>query len=307
MTEAAALAAARWMGKGNAPAADQAAVRSMHHTLNAINFRGAIVLGEGNRDASTMLFHGEEIGSGDADDVDIALDALESNRSVAFGRSNAMAVVAIAPKGDITVPPDTYMEKIAVGHEAAEVVDLNVPIRENLHRIAEAKKYSINDLTVVALDRARNAELIADIRAAGARLHLIPDGDIAAAIAAAMPGSGIDVLAGSGKAYAGVLAAAALRCIGGEMVSRLILSNPDDEKNVKINGDRDSRRVYRARDLVRGNNVMFVATGVTDGEMLNGVRYRKDGATTHSLVLRSLSRTRRFIVTEHFFHDNPQY
>ena len=307
VTEAAALAAARWMGKGNAPAADQAAVRAMHHTLNAVNFRGTIVLGEGNHDDATMLFHGEEIGTGDSDDLDVALDALESNRSVAFGRSNAMAVVALVPKGDITVPADAYMEKIAVGDEAADAVDLNLPIRENLHRVAEAKKYSINDLTVVVLDRARNAELIAEIRATGARLHLIPDGDIAAAIAAAMPGSGIDVLAGSGKAYAGVLAAAALRCIGGEILSRLIPANPDGDSYVKNVEGTDSRRVYRARDLVRGNNVMFVATGVTDGEMLNGVRYRKDGATTHSLVLRSLSRTRRFIVTEHFFHDNPQY
>jgi fructose-1,6-bisphosphatase II len=295
------------MGKGNAQAADQAAIKAMHHTLNSISFSGSIVLGEGNAGSTPMLFAGEEVGHGGGEGFDLAVDALECTRSVAFGRSNAMAVVALAPKGDFVVPPDTYMYKIAVGPDASSVIDIQLPVRDNLHRIAEAKNYSINDLTVVALDRERHADLIAEIRDTGARLHLIPDGDVAAAIAAAMPGSGIDVLVGSGSAYAGLLAASALRCINGELIGRLSPTNlPGQTTSTGTSGGKGDM-IYRSSDLVRGNNTMFVATGVTDGELLNGVRYRKDGATTNSMVMRSWTRTRRFIITEHYFGENPEY
>ena len=307
VTEAAALAAARWMGKGNAQAADQVAIKAMHHTLNAVRFSGRIVMGEGNQESNSMLFTGQEVGDGGSNDVDLALDALESNRSVAFGRSNAMSVIALAPYDQFDIPPDKYMDKIAVGADAAEVIDLQASVSENLNRVAEAKNLSIRDLTVVMLDRDRHADLIAEARDTGARLHLIPDGDIAAAIAAAIPGSGIDVLLGTGSAYAGVLAAAALRCTGGELQGRLISLNQDDKNYVKYDRNGGRERIYKSADLARGNNIMFVATGVTDGEILNGVRYRRDGATTHSLVMRSTSRTRRFIFTEHFFEENPEY
>ncbi|UCC44432.1 MAG: class II fructose-bisphosphatase [Candidatus Zixiibacteriota bacterium] len=306
-TEAAALAAARWMGRGNAESADEAAAGAMHRAFNSISFNGHIVLGDGDKDRAQLLHAGETVGSGSDDTIDIAVDPLECTNSVAFGRTNAMAAVAMAPTGDFLEPPVTYMDKLAVGAEAASVINIAEPIEENLERIAEAKNYSVGDLTVVALDRERHAELIDRVRKTGARIHLIPDGDVAAAVAAALPGTGIDVLVGIGGSVAGILAAAALRCIGGEIQGRFTPLEEGDLDRLKQYGHSSPNRIFRAVDMVRGNKAMFAATGVTDGDMLNGVRYRSDGATTHSVVMRLPSRTRRFIVTEHYFTDNPDY
>lgn len=306
-TEAAALAAARWMGKGDALAADRAAARAMHQAFSSIPFTGNIVLGEGEQKYFEYLYNGDTVGAGASETIDVAVDPLECNNSVAFGRANALAVVAMAPKGDFFEPPVQYMEKLAVGPEAASAINLAEPIEENLERIAAAKNYSLSDLTVVALDRERHSELINRVRKTGARIHLIPDGDVAAAIATALPGTGIDVLAGTGGSVAGVLAAAAMRCIGGEIQVRHAPSTPDEVEALKRKGIASPGHIFRAMDLVKGDNVMFAATGVTDGDMLNGVRYRSDGATTHSVVVRLSSRTKRFIVTEHYFTDNPRY
>ncbi len=307
VTEASALAAARWMGKGDPVSADQAAVDAMHLTLNSQSIDGRIALGMGESGAVPKLYTGEEIGAGGPNHIELAIDPLECTKSVAYGRSNAMAVVAMAPPGEFFSPPSQYMEKLAVGPQAAGVIDLSLSIEENLSRIAKAKGYAIADLTVVILDRERHADMIARIRKLGARIHLIPDGDVAAAIAAATPGTGIDVLVGTGGSSEGVLAAAALRCIGGEIQTRLAPSDRQETDELRRTGYGNLSRVYRAADLVRGDNVMFVATGVTDGDLLNGVNYRADGATTHSLVLRSKTKTKRFIVTEHYFEDNPLY
>lgn len=295
------------MGKGDAAAADAAAVSAMHKALNSTAFSGQVVLGEGSRDNHPYLYDGEEVGAGGPNSFDIALDALECTRSVAFGRSNALAVIAVAPKGDFYLPAGDYLSKLAVGPEAAGAVSLDNSVEENLELVARAKGFAVRDLTVVMLDRERHQELIKSVRAAGARLLLIPDGDVAAAIACSMPGTGIDLLLGSGGATAGVLAAAALRCLGGEIQVRQAPANLP-EWQPAAEQDRWSRsRIYRTADLVRGDNVMLAATGITDGDVLNGVCYRPGGATTHSLVMRSKTRTRRFIVTEHFFGDSPEY
>lgn len=307
VTEAAALAAARWMGKGDGKSADAAAVEAMRDVLDSIPFDGQIVIGEGERDEAPMLYIGEKVGKGNEPQVDIAVDPLECTNSVAYGRGNAMAVVAMAPKGDLLNAPDCYMEKIAVGAEAADVIDLAAPIEENLARVAKAKDYAISDLTVVILDRDRHAEIISRVRKVGARIHLITDGDVAAAIAAASPQTGIDLLLGTGGAPEGVLAAAALRCLGGEIQGRLVFRNKDEVRRAEAMGITDLNKIYRAEDLAKGDNVMFACTGVTDGDLLRGVQYHTDGAKTHSLVMRLATGTRRTITTEHFFRGHPKY
>jgi fructose-1,6-bisphosphatase II len=307
VTEAAALASARWMGKGDGRAADDAAVKAMRSVFDSISFDGTVVIGEGERDEAPMLYIGETVGNGKKPKVDIAVDPLECTNSVAYGRPNAMSVIALAPQGELLQAPDTYMEKIAVGPEAADAVDLDAPVEDNLKRVAEAKHMDIQDLTVVILDRERHEELISRIRKVGARIHLIPDGDVSAAIAAALPGTGIDVLVGIGGAPEGVLAAAALRCIGGELQARLVPRNKEEIERAKKMGIKDISKVYKCSELARGNNIMFAATGVTDGDLLKGVRFRKGGAVTYSLVMRSSTRTRRFIETEHYFESQPSY
>ena len=307
VTEAAALAASRWVGKGDAVAADSAAVGAMHQAFNSIAFSGTVTLGEGDQGVVPLMYTGQTVGRGGENNLDLAIDALECTRSVAFGRSNAMAIVAMVPRGCFLLPPSQYLDKLAVGPEAAGTIDMNLSIEENLNRVAEAKQYSTPDLTVVILDRERHTELIDTVRKAGVRIHLIPDGDIAAAIATAIPGSGIDILMGIGSSTAGVLAAAALRCLGGEIQARPAPADAAEKARLKESGFTDFGRIYRTEDLARGDNVMIAATGITDGDVLNGVCYRSDGATTHSLVIRSKSRTRRFIVTEHYFEDNPVY
>ncbi len=307
VTEAAALAAARWMGKGDGKSADHAAVEAMRGVLDSLSFDGTIVIGEGERDEAPMLYIGEKVGIGSDPQVDIAVDPLECTNSVAYGRGNAMAVVALAPKGDLLNAPDCYMEKIATGPEAADVIDLNVSIEDNLARVAKAKGFAVSDLTVVILDRDRHADIITRVRKVGARIHLITDGDVAAAIAAASPLTGIDLLLGTGGAPEGVLAAAALRCLGGEIQGRLVFRNKDEVRRAEAMGISDLNRVYTSKDLARGDNVMFACTGVTDGDLLRGVQYHADGAKTHSLVMRLMTGTRRTITTEHFFRGHPKY
>lgn len=307
VSEASALSASRWMGKGEPGQADLAAVKAMRAVFNSIDFDGEIVLGYGKSSSADEFQPFEKVGSGKSPAVDIAIDPLECTSSVAFGRPNAMAVIAMAPQGDLMRLPNIYMDKLAVGEAAAEAIDLDAPIEENLARVARAKNYNIKDLTVAILERKRHENLIARVRKAGARIHLIPDGDTSAAVAAALPGTGIDMLAGSGGAPEGVLAAAALNCVGGRMLTRLVPRGAAQENLAREMGIEDFDRIFDNSELARGDQVMFAATGVTDGDLLNGVRYRPDGASTHSLVLRSATLTRRFITTEHYFDGEPKY
>lgn len=307
VTEAAALASARWMGQGDRKAANKAAVEAMRHVLDSIHLQGTVIIGEGEKLDTPLLYVGEKVGCGHSPEVDIALDALESTNSVAYGRPNAIAVIAIANKNDLLAVPDIYMDKIAVGEEAASAIDLSLTIEENLKRVAGAKGYSLPDLTVAVLDRPRHEDLVARIRKLGTRIHLIPDGDVSGAVAAALSGTGVDLLMGRGGAPEGVLAAAAIRCIGGELQARFAPANDEERRQLEIKGITDPGKIYSCKELARGNDIMFAATGVTDGELLNGVRYRAGGAATHSFVTRSATGTRRFIVTEHYFEGKPQY
>jgi fructose-1,6-bisphosphatase II len=306
VTEGAAISCAQWMGRGDANSADQAAVQSIRDRFNDIDFDGTVVIGEGERDEAPMLYIGEKVGTGKGPQVDIALDPLECTNSVAYGRPNAMSVVALAPKGAFLHAPDTYMEKIAVGSKAHDAIDLRKPIKDNLNQIREALRLKMEEVTVVVLDRPRHDDLIATIRAMGARIRLIPDGDVSAAIATAVPDSGVDVLVGIGGAPEGVLAAAALRCMGGAMQGRLKLRNDHEKQRALKMGVKELEKIYSAEELAQGDNLMFCCTGVTDGEMLDGVRFGPHGVTTHSVVMRSATRTIRFIKTHHHYHEQPE-
>jgi fructose-1,6-bisphosphatase II len=301
VTEAAALACARFMGRGDAHGADQAAVTAMRRAFDNVDIRGTVVIGEGERDEAPMLYIGERVGSGYGPEVDIALDPLECTNSVAFGRDNALAVIALAQKGHFLHAPDTYMEKIAVGAKAANAIDLSRSIEENLESIAAAKGYDLEDLTVVVLDRPRHEELIQRIRKVGARIHLIPDGDVSAAMATAVESTGVDVLVGIGGAPEGVLAAAALRCMGGAMQGRLRFRSDEEKERAQRMGIVDHDRIYSETDLARGDSIIFATTGVTDGDMLDGVRFSGDGAETHSMVMRAATGTVRILRTSHRF------
>ncbi len=307
VTEAAALASAEWVGRGSARDADAAATDAMRRTLDGISFKGKVVIGEGERDEAPMLFIGEVVGGCESPEVDIAVDPLECTNSVAFGRPNALAVIAIAPRGQLLHAPDCYMEKIAAGPQASEAIDLNQSPEENIGRVAECLGYKISNLTVVILERERHTELISRVRKTGARIHLIPDGDVSSAIAAALPESGVDLLMGIGGAPEGVLAAAALRCVGGAMQGRLVFRNHEEIERAKVMGICDINKVFRVDELAAGNGIMFAATGVTDGDLLKGVVFRPGGAVTQSLVLRQISGTRRFIRAEHCFESKPVY
>ncbi|HEU5361166.1 MAG TPA: class II fructose-bisphosphatase [Candidatus Deferrimicrobiaceae bacterium] len=306
VTEAAALAAARLMGRGDNIAADQAAVQAMRSAFNAVQFKGRVVIGEGERDEAPMLFIGEEVGASDAPRVDIAVDPLEGTTIVATGGNNALAVVAIAEEGGFLHAPDTYMQKLAVGPQAKGAIDITATPTQNLRSIAKALKAYIEDLCVVILDRPRHQELIRECRAAGARIKLIGDGDVAGAIATAKEGSGVDVLMGTGGAPEGVLAAAALKCLGGDFQGILRFRNKEEAERAKAMGIEDVNRVYRLEDLAR-SEVMFAATGVTFGDFLKGVRFFSGGANTYSVVMRSKSRTVRYIDTTHYFEFKPKY
>jgi fructose-1,6-bisphosphatase II / sedoheptulose-1,7-bisphosphatase len=301
VTEAAALSASKLVGHGDEKAADQAAVDAMRKALNSLNIDGTVVIGEGERDEAPMLYIGEKVGSGDGPKIDIALDPLEGTTITAKGGQNALAVIAMAESGNFLNAPDVYMDKLAVGPGLPEgVVDLDLSPEENLKRVAAAKNAVIADLLVCILDRPRHADLIAKVRAAGARIMLISDGDVSGVIATAQPDSGVDVYMGSGGAPEGVLAAAALRCIGGQMQGRLLFRNDDERGRAAKWGIKDLNRKYGLLDLAKGN-VMFAATGVTTGAMLKGVRRFHGGAITHSMVMRSKSGTVRYVEAHHRF------
>ncbi|MBV6632710.1 MAG: class II fructose-bisphosphatase [Alphaproteobacteria bacterium] len=299
VTEAAALSASTLMGRGDEKAADQAAVDAMRRALNGMAIQGRVVIGEGERDEAPMLYIGEEVGLGQGPKLDIALDPLEGTTITAKGGQNALAVVAMAYEGGFLNAPDVYMDKIAVGGGLPDgVINIDDTPVTNLKRLAKAKGGELEDLTVCILDRPRHEELIAQVREAGARIMLIPDGDVSGVIATAEAASGIDIYMGSGGAPEGVLAAAALRCIGGQMQGRLLFRNDDERGRAKRWGIEDLNAVYHLHDLASGD-VMFAATGVTTGAMLRGVRRFPGGAQTHSVIMRSKSGTVRYIDAHH--------
>ncbi len=306
VTEMAAIASARLMGRGDEKAADQAAVDAMRAMLDSVECNATVVIGEGERDEAPMLYIGEKVGSGKGPELEIALDPLEGTTVCATGGYNSISVMAIAEKGNFLHAPDTYMKKIACGPEGRGLIDINESPRENLRRLAEAKKCRIADLTAVVLDRPRHKELIQQIREAGARIQLIGDGDVSAAIACCEPDSGVDILFGIGGAPEGVLAAAAMKCMGGDFQGILQWRHDEEKSRAKDMGISDLNKIFMLDDLARGN-VMFVATGVTTGNFLQGVRFKPWGAITHSIVMRSSSGTVRHIEAEHHFDTKPRY
>jgi fructose-1,6-bisphosphatase class II len=305
VTEAAALSAARWVGRGDENAADHAAVESMRRAFDSMQIDATIVIGEGERDEAPMLYIGEKVGKG-GPKIDIACDPLEGTSITAKGGSEALAVIAAAEHGNFLHAPDTYMKKLAVGPAARGVIDINETPTWNLQRIAKAMHKKVEDLTVIILDRPRHQELIGEVRQAGACIRLIGDGDVSAAIATADAGTGVDVLMGVGGAPEGVIAAAALRCLGGEIQGVLQFRKDDERVRARAMGITDENRVYGMDDLAKGN-VMFIATGVTNGSYLRGVRYTPYGATTHSIVMRSQTGTIREITSRHHFATKPNY
>lgn len=308
VTEAAALAAGRQMGRGDKEAADRAAVDAMRLVLNSIEINGVIVIGEGEKDNAPMLFNGEHVGAGGkSPEVDIAVDPVDGTRPLANGYMNAISTVAIAPRGTMYDPgPFVYMNKIAVGPDAVDAIDITAPIGENVRRVAKAKNSSVGDLTVCILDRPRHQQLIADVRAAGARIRLITDGDVAGAISACRPDSGTDMLAGIGGTPEGIITAAAIRCMGGAIQAQLAPTD-EVERRKAIDRGHDLNRVLDTNDLVSGENVFFCATGVTDGDLLKGVRFFGGGCTTQSIVMRSRSGTVRTIDSFHRLSKLSEY
>ncbi len=306
VTEAAALASARLMGRGDDVAADTAAVEAMRKAFDAIAIDGTIVIGEGPEDAIPMLFVGERVGTGQGPQVDVALDAIEGATICATGSYNALSAIAIADPASLLRVPDTYMEKIACGPEGRGVVDLDRTPTQNLHALAEAKGVYVEDLTVVILDRPRHEKLIEEVRRAGARIKLISDGDVSAALATTKPEAGVDMMIGVGRAPQGIIAAAALTCLGGEMQARLKPRNEFEAGQCRALGIFDMQKKYSLDQLASGA-VMFAATGVTPGDYLAGVRYVKGGAVTTSVVMRSSTSTMRFIQAHHRFDRVPLY
>ena len=301
VTEAAALSASKWMGRGDEKAADQAAVDSMRIALNGMDIEGTVVIGEGERDEAPMLYIGEKVGSGKGPKIDIALDPLEGTTICATGGPNALAVIAMAVDGGFLNAPDVYMDKIAVGPGLEkDIVNIDNTSQSNLQNLAKAKKVDISDLVVCILDRPRHEELISKTREAGARIMLISDGDVAGVIATASKDTGVDMYVGSGGAPEGVLAASALRCIGGQMWGRLTFRNNDERNRADRLGILDYNKIYSLNELAHGE-VMFAATGVTDGSMLRGVRRWSSGASTQSIIMRSKTGTVRTISAEHNF------
>lgn len=310
VTEAAALASARLMGRGDKNGADQAAVDAMRRSLNSIPFEGTVVIGEGERDEAPMLYIGEKVGKGNGNGnalkVDIALDPLEGTNLCAYGAPNALSVIAIAEAGHFLHAPDTYMEKIAVGPVGKGKIDITQSPTWNLQSLAKAKNCKIEDLTVIILDRPRHEALIQEVREAGARIKLIPDGDVSAAIATCKEETGVDLLIGTGGAPEGVLAAAALRCVDGDMQARLQFRNEEEKERAKKMGIKNLDQIFQITDLAKGE-VMFAASGVTSGDFLKGVRFYGGGAETHSIVMRSKTKTIRFIEATHHFEYKPRY
>jgi fructose-1,6-bisphosphatase II len=301
VTEAAAMAAGRWIGRGDKNAADQAAVDAMRTVMDTVSMDGVVVIGEGEKDEAPMLYNGEDIGNGQGPEVDVAVDPLEGTRLTALGMPNAITTVALAERGSMYFPgAAVYMDKIATGPESADAVAIDASPTDNVRAVAEAKGVSVSEVSVVVLDRPRHEALIAELREAGAKVMLITDGDVAPAIAAAQPGTGVDLLMGVGGTPEGVLSAAALKCVGGSIQGKLWPRN-DEERQSLVDDGYDLDRVLTTDDLVGSQNVFFAATGVTTGALLRGVRYTRDGATTDSIVMRSRSGTVRRIEATHAF------
>jgi fructose-1,6-bisphosphatase II len=301
VTEAAAMAAGRWIGRGDKMAADQAAVDAMRTVMDTVSMAGVVVIGEGEKDEAPMLYNSEEIGNGQGPEVDVAVDPLEGTRLTALGMPNAITTVALAERGTMYFPgAAVYMDKIATGPESADAVSIDASATDNVRAVAEAKGVSVSEVSVVVLDRPRHEELVAELREAGAKVLLITDGDVAPAIAAAQPGTGVDVLMGVGGTPEGVLSAAALKCVGGAIQGKL-WPRTDEERQTLVDDGYDLDRVLTTDDLVGSQNVFFAATGVTTGALLRGVRYTRDGATTDSIVMRSRSGTVRRIEATHAF------
>jgi len=295
VTEAAAMSAGRWVGRGDKNGGDQAAVDAMRKLIGTVSMQGVVVIGEGEKDEAPMLFNGEEVGDGNGPACDVAVDPIDGTTLMAKGMPNAIAVLAVTERGAMFDPSAVfYMEKIAVGPEAADVIDLTAPVAENIRRVAKAKHTDVSDVTVCILDRPRHEQLIRDVRQAGARIHFISDGDVAGAISAARPNTGVDMLLGIGGTPEGIIAACALKCMGGAIQARL-WPRDEAERQKALDAGHDLERVLSTDDLVSGDNVFFCATGITDGDLLRGVHYRSGGCTTQSIVMRSKSGTVRMI------------
>lgn len=307
VTEAAAISSARWMGRGKRDEADQAAVDAMRRSMDVLDVHGTVVIGEGERDEAPMLYIGEEFGirGKESPRVDVALDPLEGTNLVALGHSNAISVIAVADNGNFLHAPDTYMDKIAVGPECVGKVKWGMTTKEIISTVAKAKNKEINETTVIILDRDRHKGLIEEVRAAGARIRLINDGDLSAAISTCNPDTGIDLLLGTGGAPEGVISAAALKCLGGEFLGKLMWRNEEERARAVKMGIKDFDKIYTIEDLAKGE-VMFCATGVTDGSWLKGVHFTGYGCTTHSIVMRSKTGTIREIHTKHVFAIKKQ-
>ncbi|HEY3605763.1 MAG TPA: class II fructose-bisphosphatase [Sporichthyaceae bacterium] len=307
VTEAAAMAAGRWVGRGDKNGADGVAVNAMRHLIGTVSMNGVVVIGEGEKDEAPMLFNGERVGDGSGPECDVAVDPIDGTRLTAMGMNNALSVLAVAERGSMYDPSAVfYMDKLVTGPEAAEVVDIRLPVAENIRRVAKAKRSDVHDVTVVLLDRERHLALAAEIRATGARIKFLTDGDVAGAIMAASEGTGCDLLMGVGGTPEGIIAACAIKCIGGMIQGRL-WPQDDDEKQKALDAGLDLDAVLSTDELVRGDNAFFVATGITDGELLRGVRYRAGSATTHSLVMRSKSGTTRLIESTHSLSKLREY
>ncbi|MDA0566006.1 class II fructose-bisphosphatase [Streptomonospora sp. S1-112] len=299
VTEAAALAAARWVGRGDKNGADGVAVRGMRHMISTVSMNGTVVIGEGEKDNAPMLFNGERVGDGSGPDCDVAVDPIDGTRLTAMGMPNAVSVLAVAPRHSMFDPSAVfYMEKLATGPEAADVVDITAPIADNVRAVARAKGATPQDVTVVILDRPRHEEIVRQVREAGARIKFITDGDVAGAIMAARPGTGVDLLLGIGGTPEGIISACAMKCLGGVIQGRLWPTD-DDERRRALDAGHDLDRVLTTDDLVSSEDVFFAATGITDGELVGGVRYVPGGAVTDSLVMRGRSGTVRQIRSEH--------
>jgi fructose-1,6-bisphosphatase class II len=302
VVERAAMAAARTMGQGDRKYSDQVAVESMRKEMESVDIDGTIVIGEGERDEAPMLYIGEKVGRGGFP-VDIAVDPLEGTNLCATGTPNAIAVIAAAEKGGLLNAPDIYMEKLVVGPSSKGKVDINAPVEDNLKALAKALDREVHDLVIIVLDRPRHERLIADIRKAGARIRLISDGDLSAGISAAVVGTGVHAVMGTGGAPEGVLTAAAMRCLNGEIQGKLVLTKPADKERLKKMGITDLDKVYRTEELAPGPSIIFAAAGVTDGALLKGVRFFGDGLRTHTLVMTTVPHQVRFIDTIHASDD----
>ncbi|WP_019872836.1 class II fructose-bisphosphatase [Sporichthya polymorpha] len=307
VTEAAAMAAGRWVGRGDKNGADGVAVNAMRQLIGTVSMNGVVVIGEGEKDEAPMLFNGEKVGDGSGPECDVAVDPIDGTRLTAMGMNNALSVLAVAERGTMYDPSAVfYMDKLVTGPEAADLVDIRLPVAQNIRLVAKAKNSDVHDVTVVLLDRERHQKLAAEIRETGARIKFLTDGDVAGAIMAATEGTGVDLLMGVGGTPEGIIAACAIKCIGGMIQGRLWPTD-DDERAKAIDAGLDLDAVLTTDDLVRGDNCFFVATGITDGELLRGVRYRAGSAMTHSLVMRSKSGTIRKIESTHLLAKLRNY